>query len=285
MIKKRRSSGEIEAARNSSRIMIIIIIILIILMLGCIVYVGYLYQSGKIFQNENGDLMIQKDPVIKKKEDNMVSLDVDNTNIVSLFNIVKVSNSSCEDGSYSNQKKILVEDLSSKCLFDIAKNKYIESIQYDSIRNITYIPEDKVRDAYNSLYGNGKYQTQEVIPYVSMHDLMYQASQKNYFIEGRFEESDGSFQAFEKILSASRVENDLYITSAVLYYEKVQNVLCRDLRCESVIEQVEDGDEYFDHYFYLYLEHNKDLLYQYTYHFQLDESGFYHYIGYERTKE
>ena len=55
--------------------------------------------------------------------------------------------------------------------------------------------------------------------------------------------------------------------------------------CNDTVETVKSGSEYSDEYFDLYVEHNKDKLYQYTYHFEMDDAGFYRYVGYERTNE
>ena len=99
------------------------------------------------------------------------------------------------------------------------------------------------------------------------------------------DETGSSMTSYEKLLKAYRKENSLDITSSVVYHERVLGLLCKDSRCENVIEHLQTGVEYNEAYLSLYVDHNKDHLYQYTYHFKMDEAGFYRYIGYDRTNE
>ena len=276
-MKKRLIDGEIETAKKTSRIMITVITILLLLLIVFVAYLAYLYESGKLFTNEKGEIIITDTP--SKKD----IIDISDTNLLSLLNSVKVTNTVCDNKEYINKDKIAVEDLSTKCKFMIAKNKYIDSVVYDSNTYITYISEERVKNAYQSLFGNNTYERQEAIPYVSQHDLMFDARYNYYFMNNNAEEKQGSFKNYENITTAEKNKNDLYITSVVLYYETVNSVICKDIQCENVIEILSKDQEYNDDYFNLYLEHHKDKFYKYKYHFTLNSLGFYEYIGYERT--
>lgn len=274
-MKKRLVDGEIETAKKTSRIMVTVVTIILILLIIVVAYVAYLYEAGKLFTNEKGEIVIKNEPKVN-------NIDITDTNILDLLNTVKVTNTSCEDSEYSKDK-ITVESLSTKCKYAIAKNKYKDYIKYDSNNHITYVEEEKVKKVYQSLFGNNTYERQEVIPYVSLHDLMFDARYNYYFMNDSAEEQEGSFKNYEKISSAEKKNNDLYITSIVLYYETVNRVICKDNRCEKVIEVLSKEQDYNDDYFDLYLEHHKDKLDKYKYHFTLNSLGFYEYKGYERT--
>ena len=278
-MKKRLLDGEIEQAKKSSRIIVIIIIMMISLLVGFIIYVGYLYQQGLIFQREDGEFVIKNsdEQIIKG-----IELDKEDTNVLALFNIVKVTNDYFTNETYTNQTSVDVSKLPIKEKFLIAKNKYKEYAIYDSTIDKTYIKEDKVKESFNSIFGNGSYEKQETIPYGLMNDLMYDSRYEYYFLTGRQEDSDGSLKSFEKVLSVQKIKNALYIKSAVLYYEKVNHVLCKDITCEDYLEQLSPMKEYTDDYFELYLEHNQEKLVKIQYKFELDDTNFYEYKGYER---
>jgi hypothetical protein len=106
-----------------------------------------------------------------------------------------------------------------------------------------------------------------------------------YFTESISTEEATSLTSYEKLLYAIRDGEKLDLTSSVLYYEHVVNLLCKDSRCNEVVETVKKGTEHNEDYLSLYVDHNKDKLYQYTYHFEMDKAGFYRYIGYDRTNE
>ena len=274
-MKKRLIDGEIETAKKTSRIMVIVVTIILLLLVVCIAYVAYLYESGKLFTNEKGEIVIKNEPKVNE-------IDITDTNIIALLNTVKVTKTSCADGEYIKDK-INVESLSTKCKLVIAKNQYKDYIKYDNNNHITYVEEEKIKKVYQSLFGNNTYERQEVIPYVSNHDLMFDARYNYYFMNNDATEIEGSFRNYEKITSAEKKNNDLYITSIPLYYETVNSVICKDNRCEKVVEILSKDQEYNDDYFDLYLEHNKDKFDKYKYHFRLNNIGFYEYIGYERT--
>ena len=87
-MKKRLVDGEIENAKKSTKIMITVVTLLLILLLGVTVYVGYLYSQGKIFKRDDGELVIKSEPSKSKNKE----IDINNTNIISLWNNVKITN-------------------------------------------------------------------------------------------------------------------------------------------------------------------------------------------------
>ena len=275
-MKKRLIDGEIETAKKTSRIMVTVVTIILVLLVIVIAYVAYLYEAGKLFTNEKGEIVIKNEPT-KDKE-----IEITDTNILSLLNTVAVTKASCDDGEYLKDK-VEVKNLSDRCKFELAKNKYIDYVKYDYETHITYINENKVKDVYQSLFGNNSYQRQETIPYATLNDLMFDARYNHYFMNDKAKEIDSSLKGFEKIKSVEKKKNDLYIISNVLYYESTNNVICIDSRCEKVLEVLSKDNEYNDDYFDLYLEHNKDKLDKYKYHFTLNDIGFYEYQGYEKT--
>ena len=173
--------------------------------------------------------------------------------------------------------------MSIECKFSLASNLYLEKVKERYSYNVyIYVNESDVKEAYESLFGNGTYERQDRIPYHSNDYLIYNSSDQIYFIEHEPIPTSSTLVSYEKILSAKKSDDLLYITSGVVYYETVNKVFCKDYKCTEVIETVQNEPSYPD-YYKLYVDYHKDDLYQYTYQFQLNESGFYRYVGYERT--
>ena len=283
-MKKRINDSEIESAKKSTKVMNIIISICILLLILLAAYIGYLYEQGEIFKTEDGKYVINEkitdSKIIKTKTK---TLDINNTNALELWNYVKVSTNPCTDGSYTDKKSIKVDKLTDYCRYALANNDYKKFVTYDEENMITYVKEDIVKNAYETLFEVGTYKRQDIIPYTNMNDLMYNVDNKYYFINGAAKESDDSLKIYENVVSIVKENNDLYIISNALYYEKINGYVCKDINCEKVLSELSKDKEYNDEYFDLYLESKKDKLSKYTYHFRLDNAGFYKYLGYERT--
>ena len=283
-MKKRINDSEIEKAKSSTRVMGVIISICIFLLILLAAYIGYLYEKGEIFKTDDGKYIINEKisdkKIIKNKS---IKIDITNTNIVELWNNVRISTNPCADGSYTDKKSIKVDKLTNTCRYSLANNIYKKFVVYEKDENITYVKENQVKNAYETLYEVGTYEKQDTIPYTNMTDLMYNVDNKYYFINGKEEESDSSLKIYESIISVVKEDNNLYITSDALYFEQGSKYICKDINCEKVLTELSKDKDYNDEYFDLYLESKKDKLSKYTYHFKLNNAGFYKYIGYERT--
>lgn len=283
-MKKRVADTEMEMARSSSKTLFVITIFLLLAMI-CGLTAFVLYDKGLIvFDGENKNTSnntAKKDNSKDKKEekDTSVKLNIDDININKLFNIVKVTDNSCD--GYETKSGVLVKEMSDKCKFELASHTYLDKLKV-AANGVQYVYEDDVRDAFESLYGYKTYKVAEAIPYKNGVNLSYNAPYKYYFYEGVSEAEGTPITKYEKIIDAKKDGDTLLITSAVLYYEAVNSVLCKDVECSNVVENMNNEPSYPD-YYSLYVDHNKDKLYQYTFKFKMDEAGFYNYIGFERT--
>jgi len=284
-MKKRVNNSEIELARKSSKVLFLISFILLILLFfgfGILYFMDVdlktYFQLPKKVEKE---IVVESD--IIADDSDVVEVNIQDSNIQRLFKYVKVTNEGiCEDGGYTNKDKAYVKDMSEKCKFSLASNIYREKVQ-QGLDGKLFVLESDVKDAYEYLFGAGTYEVQDSIPCLYKTNFMYGGSY--YFTESVASLDGSSMSSYEKIISATRNKEKLDITSAVLYYEHVLSLFCKDINCENIVEKAKPGVEYGDEYFDLYVEHNQKSLHHYVYHFEMDNNGFYHYVGYDRTNE
>lgn len=277
-MKKRINDNEIDSARKSSKALFIVCFLFLIVTVSLIAL--YIIYGGKLL-NENDEQIVisnNNDKKSDKKDSRKVSINADDNNIVRLFDVVRITNNTCE--GYDIQDNVLVNDMSIKCRLSLASNIYSDSVRGDN--SYTYIPEVAVKDAYNSLFGYNSYEVVETIPYKNS-SLYYNISDKYYFTQNEILDPDTPLVAYEKIIDAYREDDYLYINSVSLYYEGINKVFCRDARCEEVVDNVTTEPNYPD-YYSLYVDSKAEKLAKYTYKFKLNEAGFYNYVGYEKTK-
>lgn len=272
-MKKRINSSEIERARRSNRFLFILTILMLLVVIGGLVF--YVLYDKKLisFGNENSH---NEESIISKNE---TKFDVkeSNTEALRLYNIVRVTNNECSE--YINAKGIKVKELSDNCKFSIASNIYNRYLDGDV--NNKYVLEEDVIYAYESLFGEGSYKSQETIPYMKGTNLYYSEVNNKYFVQGEVQDMDSNMNGYEDIISIKKDNNYLYINSAIMYYESINKNICKDYDCNEVVEKI--SEEPSPDYYSLYIKHNKNKLYNYQYKFRLDKNGFYKYLGYEKT--
>ena len=289
-MKKRVKKSEIEIAKKSSRIMFLLsFILLVFLFVGFgLIYVLEIDVSPYVSFSKEKSTSSMTQKIIKKGvilDPTPISVEVDITdsNVQKYYNIVKVTNQDvCVEGTYREKKHVDVKDLSEKCKFSLASKIYEKNIE-QGLDGRLFVSEEDVKSAYDGLFGHNTYEPQDSIPCLYNTSFIYHGDY--YFTDKVATEEGTSLQSFEKILNARRVGDQLDITTAVVFYERVISILCKDSRCESTLETVKQGTDYDDDYYNLYVDYHKDSLYQYTYHFEMDDAGFYRYIGYDRTNE
>lgn len=282
-MKKRINDSEIEKAKSSTRAINIIISLCILLLIIIIAYIVFLYEQGKILKTEDGQYIINEEKDTKLIKKGLV-IDSNNTNVIELWNYIKISNNSCIDGSYTDKNSINVSNLSETCKYSLASNIYNRYAINDKEKMIVYIKEEDVKNAYEKLFELGSYKKQNTIPYTNMDEMIYNIDNKYYFANGDFKEIDDTLKIYEKVTSIKKDNKDLYITSTALFYEQINNFICKDINCEKVLLELKKEKEYSDEYFDLYLDSKKDELSKYVYHFKQDNAGFYKYIGYEKNR-
>ena len=290
-MKKRINHSEIESAKKSSRFLFLISFTLLLLLFVCF---GFMYAMDVDIlsfitvpeaQVASGNKVSKKDNVKEEEagSSSLIELDIRDSNIQKYYQYVRITGAAvCDEGGYVDREEVLASKMTDKCKFSLASNIYQNYVQ-NGLDGTLYVKEAIVKEAYETLFGADSYHSQESIPCLPNTTFIHNGDY--YFTNKIGNEEDSSLSSYEKIVKATRNENSLDITSVVLYYEKVQAVFCKDKNCEQVLENVKSGSEFGDEFFDLYLDHYKDKLYQYTYHFEMDDTGFYRYVGYERTNQ
>lgn len=277
-MKKRINDSEIEKAKHSNKLLFLLTtLMLLVVICGFVFY--FLYDKGLIKFDEN---------VTEEKElDSGVvvssitkTIKNDNSDVLKLLNNVSIIDNQCD--GYNTKKAVDVSMMSDKCKFSLALNEYKNKIT--SGDGVTYVLESDVIASYEGLFGYNTYKTQNTIPYINNSVLLYNSLNKYYFLNEEKDEVGTPMTSYEKVLSIKRDGNNLYINTAVLYYDSVNKVLCRDYDCESVLDNMDSEPSYPD-YYSLYTEHNYKKLYQYSYNFKMDKTGFYKYVGFKRTNK
>lgn len=284
-MKKRRKDSEIEKAKKKSSTGLFVIILLFLMLLLTFCFVFFLYDKGMIYLKNGSKKQQNTEEKTKNKKvvipKNVIDVDKDDVHVLQLFRNVAVTSNQCS--GYHLQDSVSVTNMSVECKFGLASHLYLEKIKERYAYSVyIYVNEDDVKEAYESIFGNGTYKQQDKIPYHSNDYLIYNASDRVYFIEYEPASTSSTIISYEKILSVKKSEDMLYITSGVVYYETVNMVFCKDSKCNEVIENVQNEPSYPD-YYKLYVDYHKDDLYQYIYQFKMNDFGFYQYVGFERA--
>ncbi len=272
-MKKRINSSEIERAKRSNMFLFILTILMLLVVIGGLVF--YVLYDKKLINF--GDNRGSNEENIISKNETRFNLKNSNKEALRLYNIVRISNNSCSE--YINSDNVKTKDLKDDCKYGIASNIYKKYVVIDNDKR--YVSEYDVSYAYESLFGEGTYKSQETIPYVNDYKLMYSAP--NYIIQGEIKDTDSNMSIHEELLSVKKDNNYLYINSAAMYYESINKNICKDYDCNEIIETI--NEEPSSDYYSLYIKHNKNKLNNYRYKFKLDKNGFYKYIGYEKTNK
>lgn len=277
-MKKRINKTEIEKAKSSNRFIFVLTTLMLLVVIGGLIF--YVLYDKKLINFGNNTPQEVEENIFSQSETTF-DVKLSNKEMNRLFNIVKVSANNCEN--YNSAKSLKAKELSEKCKFNIASKIYGNYL-VSAENGLRYILETDVSYAYESLFGEGKYKAQEIIPYGENMSLLYSESDGYYFVHNGIGDYSNENVSYEKILSAKKDKNYLYINSAVLYYEPNNRVICVDYDCEEVLDTISEGDN-TSSYFDLYIEHNNKKLNRYKYTFKLDKNGFYKYVGFEKTNK
>lgn len=277
-MKKRINKTEIEKAKSSNRFIFVLTTLMLLVVIGGLIF--YVLYDKKLINFGNNTPQEVEENIFSQSETTF-DVKLSNKEMNRLFNIVKVSANNCEN--YNTAKSLKAKELSEKCKFNIASKIYGNYL-VEAEDGLRYILESDVSYSYESLFGEGKYKSQEIIPYGENMSLLYSESDGYYFVHNGIGDYSNENVSYEKILSAKKDKNYLYINSAVLYYEPNNRVICVDYDCEEVLDTISEGDN-TSSYFDLYIEHNNKKLNRYKYTFKLDKNGFYKYVGFEKTNK
>ena len=277
-MKKRINKTEIEKAKSSNRFIFVLTTLMLLVVIGGLIF--YVLYDKKLINFGNNTPQEVEENIFSQSETTF-DVKLSNKEMNRLFDIVKVSVNNCEN--YNSAKSLKTKELSEKCKFNIASKIYGNYL-VEAEDGLRYILESDVSYAYESLFGEGKYKSQEIIPYGENMSLLYSESDGYYFVHNGIGDYSNENVSYEKVLSSKKDKNYLYINSAVLYYEPNNRVICKDYDCEEILDTISEGDN-TKSYFDLYIEHNNKKLNRYKYTFKLDKNGFYKYVEFEKTNK
>ena len=227
----------------------------------------------------------------KGENDSYKEIEVDNL-IEALYNRTTASTITGIDSTFYTTKKLSVDEMTDEYKGLIAEKNYLS---YVTGQYTYYVDESSVRYAYDSIFGAGTYKEGQKI-YSNCYDFSYNNA-------GYYEDKSGggcggttASGVYPVIIKAEKNSKYLKITSAFVFrnkedlykdYNDLENTknslgTLKSLIGEDYKNTVEysSNDKIFD-----YVKKNQDSLEQYTKTFEIDENGFYKYIGFERTKE
>lgn len=254
-MKKRVYRSEIEFAKEATRAIVFLLVIVFVIATVMLIISGTLAN-------------IISFPVKSTNKENLCeracNLDTNNANINKYFNYVKITGKNVfDDLEYSNKEKVIASKLEYRSKYRIASNIYLKDIN-------SHVSDDDVKEAFEIIFGKDSYIKQNILPV-----LETERSNTNKSAEVVI--------PYEKITSAKRKKNKLDIYSAVLYFNSSNKSICIDRLCTNIITTLKNDYSYGDEYFNLYILYHAEELSNYTYHFEMDESGFYYYLGYDKT--
>lgn len=153
-----------------------------------------------------------------------------------------------------------------------------EFYQYDFSHHLR---EADVQYVYDSIFGAGTYKPGQTI-YTGCGNYTYDSAKKEYITNQDGCGGTSAQTAFEKIVRAQRNSNNLKITTGVIFATP-----------EGYFKSYDDMNDVSKAFNYTSgpnneaknIANNKDSLTQITYTFEVDNNGFYKYVGFERTQE
>ena len=228
--------------------------------------------------------------VTNKVDDSYKDIKADDL-VVAIYNRTTANTITGIDNTLYNTKKLSVDDMTDEYKGLIAEKNYAS---YISDYGYT-VSEDSVRYAYDSIFGAGTYKTGQKI-YSNCFNFTYNNA-------GYYEDKQGggcggttASDVYPLIIKAEKNNKYLKVTAAYVFrnkenlyksysdLENTSNTLgtLKTLIGENYKNTVEysSNDKIFD-----YVKKNQDSLEQYTKTFEIDDNGFYKYVGFERTKD
>ncbi len=274
------------------------LIIFTILLILCIIgLVFYILVDKKIIKLNN--TVVKNEQVEKnntnndnKDESKEIAIDINNENIITLFNnahhiSIGPESQIYRDGGYS-VNAMSIED--KMLLLASQWSSEVESQSEGISPNLTttyYLDEDTLKNLYERTFGPNTYKQVNQITDGCL-TLNYDATNKRYSYVGTSGcGGTSTFSAHEKIISATKSGDRIKIVSAVFYldpegiykdYNKTtvlgEDIFYNNNYTTEEIEKLQDQ----------YIDENKDKLEQYTYTYILNDDGFYYLDSVERTK-
>lgn len=282
---------------------VLLTILILLLLIGSCIIGGFL--GNKFFQfekNIENKVKNNKSNTSNKtnKSDDYKEIEVDSL-ITDLYNSV-ISPTFCVDDVMYKSKGMKVEEFSERYKNLIASNSYNNMIINENTgNNVKYIVEEKyVKYGYEKVFGKGSYTSGQKIATLCQSNFKYDSEKKIYTEEGGGCGGTCVTIVRTSIVKTLKNSKNLKIVVANAFLEPEMNgdvvtgkdLIYKDIDKKYLIGEEKEvlGEEFVNEMYKTdslqkYVDNNKDNLQQYTYTFELDDNGFYKYIGFERTKE
>lgn len=253
----------------------IVVIVLLLLCVGCLG--GYIFIEMNPFDYK--DVSVDSG---ENKDNQVVTLDITNGNVISLFNkahytSIGPSAPLYRDGGYkvsdmSNDEKIVL----------LSRQWYPEVQETITGTDTSYhyeLDEKVLRNLYNSFYGVNTYQSVSSISNGCL-TLTLDSQSGKYVYDGTGGcGGTSNFQVQEEIIKAEKYSDRIEIIGAALYYD--ENGFYKDYNKKEVLDtKITDVSEKVISE-YINIHQNQLEKYLYTYH--LDKDGFYYFDSASRV--
>lgn len=267
-----------EKKKGKGLVVALVLFILVSIGLG-----GYIVYD-KVLTKEEVKTKTEEKKENKKEE--TVSIDIDDESIISLF---KNSHASVigPDSKIFQNDELKVENMDEDYKWNLASNIYYDKSV--NVGNKLELKESDVKNAYESIFGPKTYNRPNEIKTIC-EVFKYNEISKKYEAQTGGCGGATAFGEYEKIVKATKYNDRIEITSAVIFtdgqtnamykdYDKKEKI--KDLTEEDLVNTVDNPSE---KRFKDYVIENKDKLDNYVYTYKLNEDGFYYYTGVKRIK-
>ena len=273
-----------EKKKNKTVGKTIIIVLLLVVFLG----IGYILGTNKIldvFGGGKSDIKVDNTSTDNKKTN-------DNSTIKANTLTVDIMMESLVDRVYTGSfglkgKKVSEMDDSEKGA--IAAAYYEKAAQVNPKDGLNHISKEDVRYGYDSIFGAGTYQDGQNI-YSSCGSYNYNSTTSEYVQSAGGCGGTSAERTVYKAVKATKTDKVLAITVGVLYVSGSDDKVYKDFEKtktlgSTISEYLGADDGFQDMYAKQHIENNVDSSELYTYSFEIDNNGFYKYIGFEKTQD
>ena len=275
--------------KKSNKAKTVWVTILIVLLLGVFFGFGYALGANKIVDVFNdvvkSDVEVNSTSTDNKKTNDNTTI---KTTSIPVDSLIENLYEKVKWGSFGLAGK-KVSDMSDDEKGLIASKNYEQYITTNPVDYSLHVSEENVRYGYDSIFGAGTYQSGQNI-YSACGSYSYDSINKEYSQAAGGCGGTTAERTVSKVVKAEKNNKVLKITAGVLYISGSDDKVYKDFEktkpLGSTISEylgADNGDQ--DMYAKQHIENNVDSSELYTYTFELDNNGFYKYIGFEKTQE
>lgn len=278
---------DVKPIKAKGRGVLIFIIFLLILIVSALV--GYILIDKEIVKipgleisSKNDKKDNQEENVKEVKE----ALNVDNPNVVRLFNLSKNNYGTFGyDELVYGSEKISVDDMDEIYKMQLASNIFSNDIEpYFGTNATSIVSYESVKNAYETIFGPNTFNNTLNNFTLLCDTYNYDALTKSYNITSVGCGGTTSVIRGESVVNAYKYSDRIEITTAVAYYNVDDSKIFRDLEMKNEIKDFKMSANIREE-LNKYVADNKDYLTQFTFTYELGEDGFYYFVGVEKTQE